>query len=299
MIPPDLPMDVLLVGVGAIGNGIVHLLKSLPLCGSIAIVDRQIYEDENLGTCFLIGTEDVGGAKAAFAKTQFGTSIDVKSYSESLEVFQSRLGREINFPQMVINALDNIEARRSVQALWPDLIIDGAISEFACGVSLHPWNRDLSCILCDYEETSVSAVDLQSALTGIRKTRLSNLETSVTEEDIDIAPPERRDWLRQRLGQKLCSIVSEATTQAISSTPQDAGFQPSVPFVACLSACMCVCEYFRRLMQIDSPLDTGFQMDVLQGPQFGRRTAHIRKPSCICVSRRSNIELLRKMRYPN
>ena len=65
-IPEVLPHDLLVVGAGAIGNGIVHLLSRLPLTGAIIIVDREEYGQENLGTCVLIAPEDLNKPKAAF-----------------------------------------------------------------------------------------------------------------------------------------------------------------------------------------------------------------------------------------
>lgn len=66
-IPVELHIDSLVVGAGAIGNGLIHLLAALPLRGRVAIVDRQVFGTENLGTCILIGPNDVGAAKAPFA----------------------------------------------------------------------------------------------------------------------------------------------------------------------------------------------------------------------------------------
>ena len=44
------------------------------------------------------------------------------------------------YPAVVVNGLDNIDVRHEVQrALWPDIVIDGAIGDFSYQVSSHPW----------------------------------------------------------------------------------------------------------------------------------------------------------------
>jgi hypothetical protein len=56
-------------------------------------------------------------------------------------------GRAI--PTVVLNGLDNISARHQVhRALWPDIVIDGAIGDFTCQVSRHPWPDNVACLMC-------------------------------------------------------------------------------------------------------------------------------------------------------
>ena len=71
---------------------------------------------------------------------------------------------------------------------------------------------------------------------------MQDAEGIVTEADVDSAPAERQEWLRERIGQKVCSVVSEGVARQISMDEQRKGFAPSVPFVATMSACMVVGE---------------------------------------------------------
>ena len=41
-LPESFGCDLLIVGGGAIGNGLVHLISQLPFKGKVKIVDRQI-----------------------------------------------------------------------------------------------------------------------------------------------------------------------------------------------------------------------------------------------------------------
>jgi hypothetical protein len=296
-LPKELPVDLLLVGVGAIGNGTIHLLRSLPMSGHISIVDNQCFGRENWGTSILVGPGDFGASKALTGQKWMQGKIAARGFHETIEEFQKRCGTEIQYPKLVLNGLDKISARRAVQDFWPDQIIDGAIGPVSCEVTLHPWGPDLSCLRCDFEEPQIAAELVQRRATGLRSERLTAPDSVISEEDIETAPPNMQDWLRQRKGKPVCSVVSEGVLSLLASESQHAGFQPSVPFVACLSSCMIVAELVRYLQKASPVLETGFQFDVMIGPQRGNRKSHSRKTDCICVTRRKNIETLRRQRF--
>ena len=247
---------------------------------------------KSVGTCLLIGPSDLDRPKAATLANFIPGAV---GYKEEVEAsIRSRVGIDFGVPAVVVNGLDNIAARRSVQTIWPDLVIDGAIGTFSCEATLHPWGPDLSCLLCDFEEPTRDVLAESSTLTGLNKDKLHDLLGVVTGDDIDAAPEEKRDYLRRFLGKTYCSLISEAEIQRVSTGK--AKFAASVPFVACLSACMVVIEVVRAVSQWTPELETGFQFDVLVGPQRGIRKSHSRKPQCICVTRQSLIDGLRKER---
>lgn len=296
-LPKDIPIHLLLCGVGAIGNGIIYLLKSLPVSGHISIVDSQKYQKENLGTCFLIGKDELDKEKSDFAEEFLRTKLDAKGYFEDVLSFKSRLGKEIHFPNIVLNGLDNIDARHEVQNIWPDIIIDGAISDFGCQVSRHPWSEDTACLRCLFQKKSgESAVEVGSIATGLSRDRISNPEEPVTELDIENAPEEKRSWLRGQLGKPICSVVKEGVAKQISQRDLDAKFEPSVPFVACFSASMVVGELVKYVAGWSSPLEPRFQFDILRGPAFGQEFPEERRKDCVCNTRKHNIEIIRNRR---
>jgi hypothetical protein len=59
---------------------------------------------------------------------------------------------------------------------------------------------------------------------------------------------------------------------------------------------MVVRELVRAVSLWTPELETGFQFDVLVGPQRGIRKSHLRKLQCICVTRQSLIDGMRKER---
>jgi molybdopterin/thiamine biosynthesis adenylyltransferase len=291
-LPPSLEVDLLLVGGGAIGNGIVRMLSQLHLRGHIDIVDAQTYADENLGTCLLLGTADLGISKAAtLARYLQAPLVRAEPFKMTFEDY-ARQGRRT--PDVVLNGLDNIPARHQVQrTTWSDLIVDGAIGDFTCQVSRHPWPDDVACLVCLFREPPGASAELvQREATGLTPESLARPVTPLSAADVDRAPVEKREFLRARLGKPICSVIQEGVALKISEDEQQKGFEPSVPFTACFSACMVVAEMVAHIMKWPSVLAPRFQFDFLMGPQYGHELPQGRRPSCIC-SRHKNIERAR------
>jgi len=293
-IPETLPHDLLVVGAGAIGNGIVHLISRLPFTGAITIVDREEYGPENLGTCILITPEDLNKPKAAFLASilhKYGIRAD--GFIGPFERYASALRQ---FPKIVLNGLDNIDVRHEVQrALWPDIILDGAIGDFMCQISRHPWPDDIACLICLFQKPAGRpAEEIQSEAAGLSKDRLQEPDSLVTEADVEAAPQEKRDALRSSIGHPICSVVQQAVAQQISLVRQEQGFEPSVPFVACFSGCMVMTEALAYLCGWDTKLEPRFQFDFLTGPSYGQYLPQARRTDCVCTRRR-NIDKVRAL----
>lgn len=299
---PDLPaivrLNLLLIGAGAIGNGIVHLLRELPVAGRASVVDSQKYGKENLGTCLLIGPTEVGTQKAVFAEAVLSGCLDIAGFHEDLSAFARRLGRGIPYPEVILTGVDNIDARYEAQAIWPDLLIDGAIGDFPCQVSRHEMGVDGACLMCLFRHPpGADAGRVASRATGLRRSRILQPEATIDDEDVRAAPPGRQTWLQARLGRPVCSVVSEGVAQQISLDEQAKGFAPSVPFVACLSACMAVGELVKHSAGWPSVLETRFQFDVLRGPTLGSMIPQQKQRDCDCAARARNIEIWRRQRH--
>jgi hypothetical protein len=121
-------------------------------------------------------------------------------------------------------------------------------------------------------------------------------EETLTEDDIRAAPANRREWLRERLGRQICSVVREGVAQQVSEETQHLGFTPSVPFVACLSACMVVAELVKFAAGWSTTLETRYQLDILTGPALGSMVPQNKRQDCECLVRRHNIDIWRQRR---
>jgi hypothetical protein len=296
-LPKSLTVNLLLAGAGAIGNGVVYLLSRLPVKGRSLVVDKQAIGSENIGTCILVGPADVGKDKAAFAANILNGKMSTQWFREDLSSFTRRLGAELPYPETALGCLDNIEARHNLQTLWLDNIIDGAMNDFACQVTHHPWGPNIACLICLFRHPAGEpAESVASRTTGLSLIRSGLPLETVTENDVSAAPPEKQAWLRDHVGQQICSVIQEAVIQDISEQSQQRGFQPSVPFVACLSACMVVAELIKHFAGWPSNLEPRFQMDVLRGPGYGQFIPQERRKDCICTTRQRNINLIRQRR---
>lgn len=304
-LPKDILLDILLVGAGAIGNGIVYLIGELPTSGKVIIIDKQDYSSENLGTCILIGEEQVKPPvpKAGFCELYLKAKrpLQVHGFKESIEEFSKKERGNSPIPGIVLNGLDSREARRNVQRLWPDLIVDGAIGPTIAQVSIHPWGRDVACLICmnREEKTYQSSEKVAIQETGLPLERIKEPDSVITVEDIKNAPEGKKEFLWSVLGQTVCSVIPEAIARGLSSNPQTEGFEPSAPFVACLSACMATGELLKHGMGLTTTLGPRYQFDVLIGSQKGILFPERRRRDCLCVTRAATIEKFRQQRRTN
>jgi molybdopterin/thiamine biosynthesis adenylyltransferase len=293
-LPSKIEADLLIVGGGAIGNGIIALLCRLPICGAIEIVDRERFGEENLGTCLLIGPEHLNEPKApALALILNAAGKQARGFEGQFADYLATLGG--NYPAVVLNGLDNIDVRHEVQrALWPDLIVDGAIGDFGCQVSRHPWTEEVACLICLFRKPVRSGETIAAEASGLAENRVRQPDELITAADVEAAPEEKKEYLRVRIGKPVCAVVSEAVTQKISQDTQVRGFEPSVPFVAAFSACMVVAQAIAHIAGWPPTLDTRFQFDFLQGPARGEHYPEGRRKDCLC-QRRTNIDRLRQV----
>jgi hypothetical protein len=289
--------DLLLVGGGAIGNGIAYLLARLPIAGRAIVVDRQNYGEENWGTCICLPASDFIGPKANFIADLLKDKFDPQPRHAEVQALTGDFGATLPYPSVVLNGLDDIEARHEVQRLWPDLVIDGAIgSDLSCQVSCHPWGDDVACLMCLFRQPTARSETIASRATGLGEAVVSDGEAAVTQAHVDAAPEEKKAWLAARLGRKICSVVSEGVAQALSDENHEKGFAPSVPFVACFSACMIATEFVRHLSEGRVAPAPRYALNLLWGPQRGTDFPEARHTNCFCVERARLIDKTRARR---
>jgi hypothetical protein len=232
-----------------------------------------------------------------FAAEALRGRLQATGFQEEITRFRERLGDEVPYPTIILNGLDNADARRETQTIWPDLVLDGAIGDFPCQVSRHQWGDDAACLACLFPQVGdESAEETQSRATGLSISRVRRFDDLVTEDDVLVAVPEKREWLHARVGRQICSVVREGVAQDLSDEGRRENFQPSVPFVACMCASMVVTELVKFLAGWPTPLETRFQFDLLCGPAFGQMLPQERRSDCDCVTRAHNIERWRRDR---
>ena len=118
------------------------------------------------------------------------------------------------------------------------------------------------------------------------------MDSHLSEDDVLAAPGTKRELLRPHIGKPICSVVEAAMALKLSEERQRAYFEPSVPFVACFSACMVVSELVAHIARWPSVLEPRFQFDFLRGPGYGQLLPQERRDTCLC-RRTSVIEKIR------
>lgn len=292
-LPQIAPLSLTLVGVGAIGTGIVLLLDVLSLEGELLAADPQAYAEENMATYSLGEFRDVteGTPKVELAKrslTGFAVELfwgDARSLIDAIDA-----GHRPWHPT-VLNAVDTAEARRDVQRLWPDRLIDGATGDTMLGI--HDYERGGRCMECVFpiDRGGPSAAERLASLTGLPLERAAAGDTEVTRDDVEHAPPEKRDFLRAHVGEPVCGLADAVGLTDVTS----GGFRPSVPFVSLQAACLSVGRLLAQEIGV-ADLPNFVQYDALIGPHRG--TYELMKPrrGCYCQERSENITELRRRR---
>lgn len=298
-LPNELPCKLVVNGAGAIGSALVHGLARLPLVGNVVIVDRQRYAEENWGTCLDLEPAQMGEPKADIAAMRLRHGPTVDAFESTIaKVRDEKLGKEASWPTVVLNGLDDVDARHDSQRFWPAAIIDGALdSDLQVRVSAHVWESEVACLICTYQHPAGEDPKiLAERHTGLSPDSLAVWDRLLTDDDIARAAPEKQETLRLHKGKRICSIVPEMIAQALSSGKTEPGFAPSVPFAASFSASLELTEFVRYTTTGTVGIQPLFQMSLLVGPFTAQRLNDVRHDGCECRTQGQFIKQWRERR---
>ncbi|HYW55766.1 MAG TPA: hypothetical protein VE934_02305 [Polaromonas sp.] len=291
--------NTLLLGAGAIGNGIVLLSSQLPLLGRMLVLDKQVFGPENYATCALLDVADWIGKPKAKRLAGWLTTRSCLAVTGEQATVQSAMDDGLLDglrPDLVINGLDDIGARKAVQKVWPSLLVDGGINSVGAAVRAHSMShRHLACMRCAFVDPVQDHIDAQSRVTGLARASLEgNQDRPITDEDIAHASSERREWLRaqQRQGRTVCSTMNLAQAEGLGLALEE-GFQPSVPFVATASAALVMAHVLRTLLWPQMKFFSGFQFEsVFAGADTAQRYNKLASPGCECTRNKVIIDTI-------
>lgn len=307
---PQLPAsisvpDTLLLGGGAIGNGLALLLSQLPLTGHLLVIDKQDFGDENYGTCTLLNLATwLGQPKAEMLGKWLDerSGLNVSGLKSTIEDALDKNLLEGKQFDLVINGLDDIDARKAVQMLWPRLTVDGAINSAGAAVVTHSMtHRKFACLRCAFDSPKKDHIRAQSDTTGLSRASLQgDPNRKITDEDIAAAAEAARPWLReqQRLGRTICSTMQAAQAAGLGLRLKD-DFMPSVPFVATASAALVVAQVLRNLLWPDEKFVHVFQLaSLFVGPETQIGVKRLASAECECTRHAGVIDRLLATRPP-
>jgi len=142
----ELGDDNTLVGVGAIGNGVVWALGRCGARGSLTLVDPEPVELSNLQRYVLAVPEDVDRGKVEVAK-RVVSGLVVSARSSAWDEYALARGHRM---ERVLVALDSAYDRVAVQATLPHWLANAWTQPGDLGVSTHPSFVDGACLACLY-----------------------------------------------------------------------------------------------------------------------------------------------------
>ena len=262
---PDSPLnlDGFLVGCGAVANGWAYTIKRLPIVGQLHAVDRESLGTENLGPYVGADRAWLKLPKVELIRDLLRPSVRVIPHAEEWELFKIRLQYGLKVPRLIINGLDNVETRHSVQRLWPECLIDMASGGTTSQVIVKSPSNEGLCLLHALTRPphEVGYAERLTRETGLSVERIRHGPTSpITDADVRDAPVLKRadlDRDRQR-GELLCSRI---TRHNLRSDAHQSDFAPAAPFVSCLTGVMAAAETVKWLLGRQYPLSLHIQSD--------------------------------------
>ena len=290
---PELPrtpleLDAFLIGCGAVSNGWAYVVKRLPIVGKLQAIDRQSFRSENLGPYTASGREWLGNPKAEMLASYLSPEITVTPRADEWELFRIRLRHGLAVPALVVNGLDNVGTRHSVQRIWPETLVDMAAGGLTTQVIVKHRNGDGVCLLGALHRPpgEISWAERAARETGLSVERILHAPTTtITEADVAQAPEEKRAELEEarRRGQPVCGRV---TQQQLLFERHDPTFAPAVPFVTGLSGAIGGAATMRWLMERAKKVE--FQHQFTFASFRGRQLGLLCADDCECHSARSS-----------
>lgn len=139
--------EMVLVGLGAVGNGAAWAMSRASLQGRVHLVDDQVIELSNLQRYVLAKRVDEHRKKSELISAQFSGDLSAIPHESSWESFVAEYG--YHWPRVLV-ALDSARDRRAVQASLPGWIANAWTQPGDLGVSVHHFDGDGACLQCLY-----------------------------------------------------------------------------------------------------------------------------------------------------
>lgn len=140
-------VELVVAGLGAIGNAAVWALAKLPLSGCAHLVDHQSIELGNLQRYVLSARNSEGRAKVALASEFLNGNLVPVLHDCTWEEFVSTTGYVWSH---VLVGLDSAAGRKSVQASLPKWVANAWTQPGDLGVSSHEFLGEGACLYCLY-----------------------------------------------------------------------------------------------------------------------------------------------------
>ncbi len=178
--------EVAIAGIGAVGNPALWAwARHAGLMGELHLIDPEDIELSNLQRYCLPFYDDVGLGKVQLAARELlNSKLTHRLWPCSLEDFAKNYTGIADLPSICVS-VDNIDGRRTAQALLPRLVVNGWTSDNGLGASWHKFIGNSACLACLYQpqNTTLSQTELAAQALGIPHNQLVALW--VTEKPLE------------------------------------------------------------------------------------------------------------------
>lgn len=174
-LPKDVNIgQIMLVGAGAVGNGLMYALSLIPdLSGVIDVIDYDKLDWTNLNRHLLATADDVGDSKAIILKNRMkhSPSLTINAYNQKYLALDSSKRSTID---VAVSTVDNNDARRELQSDLPRVLLHGATDDLSLVVSHHNF-LDGACLGCLFPKQLKAFEEIVASETGLQVEEVTNL----------------------------------------------------------------------------------------------------------------------------
>ncbi len=288
--------DVLFVGAGAVGNAALWALaRDSTSQGRLWLVDGEKVTLSNLQRYVLATDADIGKVKVFLGQEALaGSGFSVTPIQLALAQFVGAQGA-VDIPVTVVS-VDNVDGRRSAQALLPRLVVNGWTGDQALGASWHVFSRDAACLACLYHphrqgssavEQAAKALGLshdRTALLWVSRQPLSSDDIKAVAKSLGVKESALKPWRSKSLGDIYTDVVCGAVPLDVTGV----GKIETVPLAhqSALAGILMAAELLKRtqpeLASLAQPEPLISWDDILRPPPpiWGKPRA--REKGCIC-----------------
>lgn len=197
-IPENIPINIVLIGGGGVGQAFIYAISKLTFSGEISIIDNDLIDESNLQRYVLSFREHIGMQKTSRLVTYLDNHYKNPhiKYIEYLSRYEEAIHHDKSLfsKREYIITVDNIATRKNLQAALPFLIWNiwthTEERELSYGIGKHAFNSPYECLACVYftsKKTQPNEMEMNAEILNMPveeiKARIQS-GSRITEEDI-------------------------------------------------------------------------------------------------------------------